>query len=280
MRLGCNLAMQFGVLDATDRLPTLELLAAAIRDRAAMGFEHVEIAAQLFTIYPELATREAIEQLRKLKEELNLTFSLHLHNGLGVDLDSWAERIRRAAVEETIAIYEATRPLEVNHFALHTVWGYIMAHDIVRSQRLSTEMKDILLSRIREQSRRSLAELVRVIPSRSLCLENLFVDFEWVYPLVEEFDTSICFDGGHWHLLGHQETEFAARYGHRVTLVHCHDVKEEKDHQPLIDPLTIDWKTALEALRQKGFDGPVVLELSTTEDARVSLPVLKKVGGV
>jgi len=277
MRIGCNLSVAFGILEDQQGLPSPQRLAAAVRQRAEMGFEHIELSANQLTAFPELLAEESIEALVHLRDEFGLTYSLHLHNGLGVDIDSWAERIRRAAVEETIAVCQATRPLEIRQFVLHTVWAYIMAHDIVRSPRLSETMKGILLDRIREQSRRSLAELVRVIPPRHLCLENLFVDFEWVVPLVEEFDTSICFDGGHWKMLGREGVEFAELYGDRVAHVHCHDVEDGQDHRPLREEGNIDWEATLKALKQEGFDGPVVLELKSTEDARQSLPLLRKI---
>jgi sugar phosphate isomerase/epimerase len=275
MRLGAPLALQFGIFEDADQLPTPEVLKSAIQQRAEMGFEHVEISANLLTSFPELLSPRSMEGLRHLKEEHNLTYSIHLHNGLGVDIDSWCERVRRAAVEETIAVYQATRPLEVRHFVLHSVWAYAMTHEIVLSMRLSERMKDVLLDKTREQSRRSLAELVRVIPPRHLCLENLFVDFEWVYSLVEEFDTSICFDGGHWKLLGGEGTEFVRRYGARITLVHCHDVQDGEDHRPLTQHPAIDWESALRILREQGFDGPIVLELKSNEEIRQSLPILR-----
>ena len=131
-----------------------------------------------------------------------------------------------------------------------------------------------------EMTALSLAELTRHIDPRHLCIENLFIGFQPVWQLVQAFDTSVCFDGGHWHRMGHEAMAFVERYGDRVAIVHCHDVVDGADHQRLKQPLTIPWGRVLARLEERGFDGPVVLEMSRDADAYASLPVFRELMSV
>ena len=55
-------------------------------------------------------------------EEHDLTFSIHAPNGLGGDIDSLEERIRRATVETFLALFDALKPLDIESLIIHTVW--------------------------------------------------------------------------------------------------------------------------------------------------------------
>jgi sugar phosphate isomerase/epimerase len=69
-------------------------------------------------------------------------------------------------------------------------------------------------------------------------------------------------------------------YGDRIALVHCHDVRDGVDHRPLCltpeETPVLDWEAALQALLEKGFDGPVVLELYGLEGKIQSLAYLQR----
>jgi sugar phosphate isomerase/epimerase len=222
-------------------------------------------------------TPRAVEGLRALAEEKGLTYSVHLQGSYGANVDSPDERIRRAAVRSTMEVIRVLRPLGIHFFVLHVVWSEAHAHRIVLEKGLTERAKEKVLSRIVEQTAKSLRELVQEVESRHLCLENVFIDYEWVFKLVTEFNTSVCFDGGHWHLMGHEATGFVRAYGGRVVTIHCHDVKNGFDHQALDEPLTINWQGALAELRNLGFAGPVVLELRGKEAVLRSLVTLKRI---
>ena len=77
--------------------------------------------------------------------------------------------------------------------------------------------------------------------------------------------------------------EFVGAYGDRIALVHCHDVRNGVDHQPLCvgpnDTPVLDWEGALTALVEQHFDGPVVLELYGLDGKVRSLQYLQRLRG-
>ena len=279
MRLGAVLYEDSGraFLEGSNQPLTPQGLIGIVARMADAGFQHVELLGESLYAEPPVLTADSISGLRTLAEERGLTYSVHLQSGSGVNVDCPVEVVRRAAVSSTLEVIRLLRPLNVRHYVLHVVWSEAHAHRITLEENLSGKAQDRALARIAEQTAKSLQEMVQEVDSRALCLENVFIDYDWVYPLVIEFDTSICFDGGHWHLLGHEATEFVERYGERVATIHCHDVKDGADHQALDEPMTINWAGALAGLRDLGYAGPVVLEFRGKERALRSLATLKRI---
>lgn len=277
MRKGTNAGGKFPVLPGSDEIINSSTLSKQIRRIAQAGFNHVELSANFFSFNPQIYSPEGVDELERLQDELGLTYSMHMHNGYGVDLDSFEERTRAAAVATSLALMEAVGPLRIRHFVVHPVWGYVAAAQIAKST-LPENGKVRALSKLADQSAKSIREITNHVDSRDICLENLFLDFRWVEPLVEQLNTSICFDGGHWQLMGGDAPEFVKRYGSRIQIVHCHDVRNGKDHQPLRMPLAISWGAAMEELRKLDFQGPVVLEFpeNSVENAISSMTVLEK----
>lgn len=277
MRLGAALYEDSGRAfpEGSDRPLTPQGLIGMVSRMADAGFQHVELVGELLDAEPPVLTADAVAGLRALAQERGLTYSVHLQSGHGVNVDSPVEPVRQAAVASTLEVIRLLRPLNVRYYVLHVVWSEAHAHRITLEEGLSEGAQDRALGRIAQQTARSLRTLVQEMDSRTLCLENVFVDYERVFPLVKEFDTSICFDGGHWHLMGHEATEFVERYGERVATIHCHDVKGGHDHQALDEPLTINWQGALADLRDLGYAGPVVLEFRGKAPVLRSLATLR-----
>ena len=107
----------------------------------------------------------------------------------------------------------------------------------------------------------------------------MFFDFEWVAKLVDEFDTAICFDGGHWCLMGNDLSDFVERFAPRIRSVHCHDVRDGVDHQPLKDPTNLPWAETIAKLREREYKGPVQLECASIQHTFLSLPTLEWLAG-
>ena len=196
-------------------------------------------------------------------------------------LESLDEDVRRASVASSLKAIRAVRPLGVQHIVVHVAGGSPWVPLIaVEAPEFPEYARTELMERVVEQSRRSLHTLTQEVPARTLCLENLLMDFGWTASLVDEFDTSICFDGGHWARLGHRLIDFVEEYGDRIALVHCHDVRDGVDHRPLClepnDTPVLDWEGALKVLAERHFDGPVVLELYGLEGKTRSLQYLQR----
>lgn len=258
-------------------------LVAEVSRLADLGFRHIELSADLAILGPPLFTPPVVARLGTLAEARDLTVSVHLHGTCssrfgryGLCLDSPDEGVRQATVQWLTDAIRRFLPLGVEHFVLHPVWGEGAVRHIVASDALTPAGKEHLLARYVQQARRSLAALTQVAPPRILCLENLPVDFDAAYALAEEFDTSVCFDLGHWLLQGHEPSEFVARYGARVAMVHCHGVAEGEDHRPLDTAQAQTLIGSLGTLAAQGFAGPLVLQVPDEAGALASLASLRR----
>jgi sugar phosphate isomerase/epimerase len=81
--------------------------------------------------------------------------------------------------------------------------------------------------------------------------------------LAEAGNVRVCWDFGH-AVMNHRNygapLDPPARFAARVRHVHCHDVNNAGDHQPLVFG-GAPWRAWLDQLRAAGFDGTVVLEV-------------------
>ena len=288
MRLGTNLPYQLppgkigGVFEGSDHMAGPDDLLGAFDSLERLGFEHVELGADMFMYDSSVMATEAMERLGDKQRELGLTVSLHLSEYFGVMLESLDEDVRRASVASSLKAIRAVRPLNVEHVVVHIngawPWAALVIDD---DPTFPSATKAKLMERIIEQSRKSLRALTDEVPSRSLCLENLLTEFQGTALLAEEFDTSICFDGGHWARMGRPLVEFVEKYGDRIAVVHCHDVRDGADHRPLStgpdEKPVVEWEPALKALADRKFDGPVVLEFYGLDNKVSSLHYLQAI---
>lgn len=287
MRLGTNLLYQSppgkicGVFEGSDHMAGPDDLLDAFGTLGQLGFEHVELGADMFMYDAALMSARFMERLGEKQRELDLSVSLHLCEYFGVMLESLDEDVRRASVTSSLKAIRAVRPLDVQHVVVHINGAWPWATLIVDDDpEFPKSAKVKLMERIIEQSRKSLHALIKEVPARTICLENLLTDFQGTARLAEEFDTSLCFDGGHWARIGRPLVEFVEEYGDRIGLVHCHDVRDGVDHRPLStgpdDTPVLEWEAALKALADKEFDGPVVLELYGLDNKVWSLKYLQR----
>lgn len=226
-----------------------------------------------------------MERLGEKQRQLGLSVSLHLSEYFGIMLESLDEDVRLASVTSSLKAIRAVRPLGVQHVVVHIngawPWATLIMDD---DPEFPKSAKVRLTERIVEQSRKSLNALTKEVPARTICLENLLTDFQGTAQLADEFDTSLCFDGGHWARTGRPLVEFVEEYGDRIGLVHCHDVRDGVDHRSLStgpdDTPVVEWEAAMKLLADKEFDGPVVLELYGLDNKVRSLKYLQQLRSI
>lgn len=135
---------------------------------------------------------------------------------------------------------------------------------------------------------RSLEEILTrsEIDPRKIAVENVEFPFEITHELVEQYNTSICFDTGHLltHYSGTESViEFYRQHRDRIVEIHLHDGSYEKrddvvvhrDHIPLgrgVMPV----RDFLRELLKSKFNGPIIFELSNDE-IKESLDYMRKV---
>lgn len=82
-----------------------------------------------------------------------------------------------------------------------------------------------------------LESLKRILPSntppRKISVETLDYPLEWLAPVIETMDFSVCMDMGHLLAHGIDLRAFYETWKDRITVVHLHGVDGSDDHLPL-----------------------------------------------
>ena len=248
------------------------------------GFSLQELTFDIGYVIPGGLSEQQIVNLLTVKEELGLTYTVHLPLW-SIEPSSPNQFIREAAVACHVDAIRLAEPLEPEVYVLHNA-GWIGAEfsefDIGGEDQPIIPM---ILGNLAEQSVREIIKQSKV-PSRKIALESIEFPFEITWSIAEKLDTSICLDTG--HVLSGQSgstdvIDFVKRYYSRLLEIHLHDGDLQRlegrrfpynDHKtlgqgdlPIVEFLTI--------LEERGFEGPIIFELNR-EDALESLKVIRK----
>ena len=153
---------------------------------------------------------------------------------------------RRRAVEAIRTVVERCRPLCPSTFTLH----------LERNPVGTGELTD---DRWRQHLLESLERILpREVDSRKISVENLGYPLDWVAPVIETADLSVCMDMGHLMMHGKDPCSYYETWKDRITVIHLHGVDAARDHLPLGALSEGKMKTVFGLLRR--FDGVVVME--------------------
>ena len=240
------------------------------------GFKHIEITGDLPYVLPGIFTPEVIDNLVKYKKKEKITYSIHLPLW-GIELAAFSEHVRDGSVKTLVDCIELTKPLDPICWVLHPT-GALAAEFL--QMNLPDFAKGFIAQQFAMFAGESIQKLLEIskLPSRKIAVENIEFPFEVMYPIIEEFDLSICFDTGHL-LAGFsgemQILEFAERYIERIVELHLHDGALPRiDHKPL-GTYDLPVKDLLNFLNGKKFSGPLIYEL-TLQEAINSMKYIKK----
>lgn len=255
--------------------------------RLALKLGHmsaVEVTMDIERLVPGSLTPESVAKLAKLGEELGNAFTVHLPF-YSLELASFNEHIREASVETVVKAIELAEPLEPEAYVLHTTGS--MAAEFSRLT-LSEDMVSLICSYMSIFAARSLEEILTKteIDPRKIAIENVEFPFEVTNQLVEQYNTSICFDTGHLltHYSGTESVlEFYRQHRERIVEIHLHDGSYEKrddfvvhrDHIPL-GRGAMPVRDFLRELIKSKYNGPIIFELRNAE-IKESLDYIRKV---
>jgi sugar phosphate isomerase/epimerase len=91
-------------------------------------------------------------------------------------------------------------------------------------------------------------------------------------------ELNVCFDVGHAHMRGSVESEYRLLKPRiRSTHIHDNDGKSDQHLFPAAEGGTVDWPTAMEALRQGASRYPLLLELKEVAEMAHPLENVKRV---
>jgi sugar phosphate isomerase/epimerase len=255
-------------------------LSKHVRRIVDAGFRHIELALDTRFMMQGAADDSVIDELLELKKNMGLTYSVHLPI-MDTSFMSLNDGIRKATLECLKESIRSTEPLDITGYVLHPT--RFVEYEIAGLP-LSASTKREVYKYIREKGSRGLSELIDLAgSSRRILLEpDVAIPFDAIFdPLVEEYDSGVCFDYGHHMMAKLDPIEFFETYKDRIREIHLHDVavKYKIDHIPL-GAGTTHWEDFVKYItRENRFDGVLLLEMM--EQAAISsLPKLLKVIGI
>lgn len=200
---------------------------------------------------PVLPGREEIDALARLSKETRVTYNVHLP--VDVSMTHPSETQRRLAVETIRQVLILCAPLKPSTHTLHLEFGVGDAPIVLDE-----------IKRLQDRAVESLERLSALVGGiRNISIETLSYPPEYLFPILDALDVSLCIDAGHLIKYGYDIVPLFERYGHRVPLMHLHGVdfshEDPKDHQGLGCTPENRFISTLKVLRQ--FQGVVSLEV-------------------
>jgi len=255
---------------------------------ASAGFKTIELGGDLSLFFPSSYQSANIQRLLKLKNDLSLSYSLHLPLW-SVEPSTPLEPVRLGSVDALIEVMEAVEPLEPICYVLHATGA--LAAEFYRMA-LPPDVKSLALKQFQGGAIRSIQMVLEEtgISPRKLAVETIEFPLDLTLEIADLLDLSICLDTGHV-LAGFSGAvsldDALSKCSPRLAEIHLHDTPDYlktnqlgygKDHQEL-GKGDLDVKRFFEHLDDNGFDGPIVFELSVRE-AQNSLQYLREMGVV
>jgi sugar phosphate isomerase/epimerase len=289
MRFGI-MTMQVETLIPSD-LPVDQMLAhiasfdyaQLVRTMAESGFRTIELGGDLTLFMPTIFQQESIETLSHVKEELDLSYTVHLPLW-SVEPSTPLEPVRIGSANAIIDFIRSVMPLNPEVYVFHATGA--LAAEFYRMN-LPEIAKVFILQQFQTKAAESLRWILTEtsIPSRKIAIETIEFPLDLTLDLAEELDLSICLDTGHIlsGFSGNVTVEEALETSlSRLAEIHLqdgpqHNPEQEiiygQDHRPL-GTGDLNLEHILDRLVTAGFQGPIIFELQLHE-ALESLDVIR-----
>lgn len=259
--------------------------AQLVRNIAESGFRTIELGGDLALFLPMIFDQNSIERLSEVKEELDLTYTVHIPLW-SVEPSTPLEPVRKGSVDAIVDFIRSVHPLNPEVYIFHAT-GALAAE--FYHMNLPKIAKAFILQQFLAKATESLRWILTEtgIHSREIAIETIEFPLDLTLKLAEELDLSICLDTGHVlsGFSGDVTVEDALEASlSRLAEVHLHDGPQHNPDQEIIygqdhGPLgtgDLNLGFVLDRLVAADFNGPVVFELQLHE-AMESLDVIKTI---
>ena len=257
-----------------------------IRDATSDEYSVFEISMDAKHIVPGSITPESISRLVDLKEELGHSYTVHLPFW-SIELATFNEHVRKGSVDSIIEAIELSKPLKPEAYVLHATGDLAAEFSRMNYESSLVQLICMFLAGFTASSVEDIVSRTEISP-RELAIENVDFTYTVLREVVDDLDTSICFDTA--HLLAKMsgtETvmEFYKTHKDRIIEIHLQDAAKEdddtfvqEDHVTLGRGIMGDntLREFLMELVKDKFEGPIIFELNK-EEARDSLNHIRKV---
>ncbi len=258
-----------------------------IRDAVSDDYSVLELSMDVKHVVPGSFTPETVSRLVDLKEELGHSYTVHLPFW-SIELATFNEHVRMGSVDSTIEAIEISKPLEPEAYVLHTTGDLAADFSSLNYGGNLVGLISTLLAGYAAASVEDIISRTEINP-RELAIENVEFPFDIMRDVIDDLDTSVCFDTAHLlsRMSGTESVmDFYKAHKDRITEVHLQDAtyKEyeaavaREDHIALGHGIMGDTvlREFLTALIKDKFHGPIIFEL-TKDEARESLDLVRKV---
>ncbi|MFZ5570101.1 MAG: cobamide remodeling phosphodiesterase CbiR [Thermodesulfobacteriota bacterium] len=202
-----------------------------------------------------LPSSAVIRDLRALSERYDISYNIHLP--IDIDPGSPVPEIRDQAVRCIRYICELTRPLSASSYTVHLPAEHATDLPVWR-----------------ENVAGSMEQLIhREFPGRIFSVETLHYPLEWIEPVIQRLDLSVCLDIGHLMADGLLVASVFKQYAERIAVVHLHGVDGPRDHVGLGSLPRETLIAVIEMLER--FSGTVSIEVFSYHHLRDSLRILE-----
>jgi sugar phosphate isomerase/epimerase len=260
-----------------DGVPNFSRLNVAdIVRNVVSDFSVVELTMDIQHIVPGSLTPNTIKQLGELQEETGASYTVHLPFW-SVELTTFNEHVRMGGVNSIIEAIELAKPLDPEAYVLHTTGELIS--ELLKSE-YGSNLNRLLSTLLAGFSAASLDDIISKteINPRKLAIENYKFPFDIMRDVIDDLDTSICFDTAHLLTrMSGSETimDFYAAHKDRITEIHLQDATYTEyedavsfdDHIPLGQGIMGSkvLRDFLSELLKDKFNGPIIFELAKDE---------------
>ncbi len=258
-----------------------------VRTSVGEGYSIIELSLDAKHIIPNALTPESIDRLIEIKSELGHSYTVHLPLW-SVELATFNKPVRRGSVESSVESIKLTEPLEPEAYVLHATGDLA---EQFSNLPYSPELVRLICTLLVGFAAISVEEIITEteIDSRKLAIENYAFPFDIMCDLIDDLDTSICFDTAHLltRMSGKESVmDFYRAHKDRISEIHLQDgtYTEYEGATVREDHLTLGhglWGTSgirdfVRELVKDEFAGPIIFELSMDE-TKESLNLIREI---
>jgi len=275
--------MRFGIipLDFNEAIKKLTSVNPLIRRSVSLkkyavkaiesGFKHIEIPLDILQVYPKLLDKGALREILDITSAWKISISAHLPIW-GIELSWVNEDIRRASVKTVVKSIKYVDILEPEYYVLH-----IAGKQVSEFALLSYTKKPMrkICKVLAQYAVRSIDEIVRKtdLDSELLALETVMFPYDLTLEVARRTGASFLVDTGHV-LSGQCGNVDLYRILDEVkdmlVGIHLHDAYVKRDSEGnvirrdhlIIGEGSLDILRFFNKLKEIGFNGPIVIELS------------------
>jgi sugar phosphate isomerase/epimerase len=248
--------------------------AQLIRQISEHGFNTIELSGDLQILLPSLYSSQSLQELLKLKSDLDLCFTIHLPLW-SVEPSTLLSPVRDGSVKALIHHINLVKPLEPEIYVLHATGA--LAAEFYRMN-IPQIAKGYLLNQFINEAKGSILKILSGtgIQNKKIAIETIEFPFGMTLALADELDISICFDTGHILAGFAGPIDFFDALEQslpRIAEIHLHDsplykgdnsIGYGKDHQTL-GKGDLDVVRFFDILIASNFKGPIIFELKMDE---------------